>query len=179
MRSIRTGWRWPRTHAGCIAVQDATDRKKRLADEKQAAADSRLRTMSQPLQRGLPRPNHKKLVVHGSAPKGATPMEVAAAMVEAEIAAIVQYEAAAYPAKGGKPKKKDKLPPRVELSREAMESAALLVLEEVQEETRGVDREVYERVWSEVVDDVLFLPVSQRSPWYTHTPPRKIHPVDV
>ena len=158
--------------------EDAADRKERLKKQKEAEAAARLKLMSQPLQRGLPRPNHKTLAVHADVAAGSTALEQASALVEAEIGAIVAYEAGAYPTKG-KPKKKDKLPPRVELSREAMESAALLVLEEVQEETRGVDREVYERVWSEVVDDVLFLPVSQRSPWYTHTPPRKIHPVDV
>jgi pre-mRNA-splicing factor CDC5/CEF1 len=116
--------------------EDASDRKKRLAAEKAAAAAARLRTMSQPLQRQLRRPSHKQLKVADAPQKGASAVEQAAALIEREIGAIVTYEALAYPPKGGKPKKKDKLPPRDEFSPKQMESAALLLLEEMQEESR-------------------------------------------
>lgn len=77
--------------------EDAADRKERLKKQKEAEAAARLKLMSQPLQRGLPRPNHKTLTVHAKVTKGSSALEQAAALVEAEIGAIVAYEAGAYP----------------------------------------------------------------------------------
>ena len=57
-------------------------------------------------------------------------------VLQAEIGAIVAYEAAAYPLKG-KPKKASKLPPREEYSREKLEAAKLMILEESMEDPRA------------------------------------------
>ena len=57
-------------------------------------------------------------------------------VLQAEIGAIVAYEAAAYPLKG-KPKKASKLPPRDEYSREKLEAAKLMILEESMEDPRA------------------------------------------
>ena len=135
--------------------EDAADRKERLKKQKEAEAAARLKLMSQPLQRGLPRPNHKTLAVHADVAAGSTALEQASALVEAEIGAIVAYEAGAYPTKG-KPKKKDKLPPRDDFSREKMESAKLMILEESMEDPRAkVDIGAFERVWADVTGDVV------------------------
>jgi pre-mRNA-splicing factor CDC5/CEF1 len=140
-----------------IIEEDAADRKERLRKQKDAEAAARLKLMSQPLQRSLPRPSHKTLKVHSDVSVAMSAVEKAGAMVEAEIAAIVTYEAGAYPIKG-KPKKKEKLPPRDDFPREQLESAALMILEETTEEeapNQKVDAETFSRVFEEVADDVV------------------------
>lgn len=135
--------------------EDAADRKERLRKQKDAEAAARLKLMSQPLQRGLPRPNHKQLKVHSSVVDSMSELEKAGALVEAEIAAIIAYEAGAYPVKG-KPKKKEKLPPRDDFSRADLESASLLILEETMEgKQEEIDPQRFARVLEEVADDVV------------------------
>jgi hypothetical protein len=72
-------------------VEDAADRKTRLASEKKAEEDATLKLMSQPLQRGLPRPE-PKAVAAALAPKGApaNAAERADQMVQAELVAMVR-----------------------------------------------------------------------------------------
>ena len=64
--------------------EDAADRKERLRKQKEAEAAARLKLMSQPLQRGLPRPNHKQLKVHANTIDSMSDVEKAGAMVEAD-----------------------------------------------------------------------------------------------
>ncbi len=135
--------------------EDAADRKERLRKQKEAEAAARLKLMSQPLQRGLPRPNHKQLKVHANTIDSMSDVEKAGAMVEAEMAAIIAYEAGAYPVKG-KPKKKEKLPPRDEFSRDKIESASLMILEETLESKQDqIDPQRFARILEEVADDVV------------------------
>ena len=149
-------------------VEDAADRKKRLASEKQAVEDAAFKLLSQPLQRGLPRPTPEAVSAYVgglSIPKKPTSLQSAAAMVEAEISAIVAYEAVTHPTKGKAKKKKLKeLGPRDEFSRDQLESAKLLILEESlddkQHNADAVDPAVFTEAWEAAAAGVAFLPGS-------------------
>lgn len=136
--------------------EDTAHRKKRASMEKRTATDANLRLMSHVLQRGLPRPNHKKSRQENLTSANKSVLTQAADMVAAELTALLVYEAAVYPIKG-KNTRMAKVAPRQDFDREALESSELLVLEERMEGSRHAKAETYLRVWSQLVGRLLYL----------------------
>ncbi|KAF8067237.1 CDC5 [Scenedesmus sp. PABB004] len=138
----------PEEEEAPAAEEDAADVKARRAREAAAARDAEERKRSQALQRGLPRPSTAQHLPRPPAPGEVAAMslrERAEAALAAELAALVEHDAAAHPpereggGKGGKKDKKDKrrearqvpaAPPLPSFELSELQAAAALLEEE-------------------------------------------------